>query len=93
VPSIQMISTAAISPAAANTFSAKQTFLNEVEMDGALNHDGTTVGFFGTTPASQAAAIASPTAPGVVYVQADAASLKTAIDAIRSALKNVGITL
>lgn len=36
-----------------HTFSAKQLFGDEVEVDGALNHDGTTAGFFGTTPAPQ----------------------------------------
>jgi hypothetical protein len=30
--------------------------LANIEIDGALNHDGSTVGFFGTTPAAQAAA-------------------------------------
>ncbi len=36
--------------------------------------------------------IASPTAPGAAYVQAEAASQKTAIDAIRAALTAAGIT-
>lgn len=36
--------------------------------------------------------IASPTAPGAAYVQAEAASAKTAIDAIRAALTAAGIT-
>lgn len=31
-------------------------FALDVELDGALNHDGSTVGFFGTTPATQASA-------------------------------------
>ena len=31
-------------------------FGGDVEIDGALNHDGSTVGFFGTTPATQPAA-------------------------------------
>lgn len=39
------------------------------------------------------AAIASPAAPGAAYVQAEAASAKTAIDAIRAALTANGITL
>lgn len=39
------------------------------------------------------AAIASPTAPGASYVQAEAASMKTAVDAIRAALTAAGITL
>ncbi len=36
--------------------------------------------------------IASPTAPGAAYVQAEAASAKAAIDAIRAALTAAGIT-
>lgn len=39
------------------------------------------------------AAIASPTAPGAAYAQAEAASMKTAVDAIRAALTANGITL
>lgn len=30
--------------------------LNDIEIDGALNHDGATVGFYGTAPAAQSAA-------------------------------------
>src|SRR3990167_1951226 len=46
---------------------------------------------YGVTPVVQAGAISSPTAPSVGYVQAEAASAKTAIDAIRTALTNFGI--
>jgi hypothetical protein len=38
------------------------------------------------------AVIASPTAPSAGYLQAEAASAKTAIDAIRAALTAAGIT-
>jgi hypothetical protein len=41
---------------------------------------------------SRASAITSPTAPSASYVQAEATSAKTAIDAIRTALASVGIT-
>lgn len=61
-------------------------------VSGALAHTGTTLGFYGKTPAAQAAAIASPNTQTAAYVQADVQSLKTAIDAIRVALQNVGIT-
>lgn len=44
-------------------------------------------------PGAQPAAIATPTAPSAGYVQAEAASAKTAIDAIRAALTGAGITL
>ena len=46
-----------------------------------------------TPPGTQPAAIASPSAPSAGYVQAEAASAKTAIDAIRAALTGAGITL
>ncbi len=36
--------------------------------------------------------IAAPSAPGASYVQAEMASLKTAIDAIRAALTASGVT-
>ena len=67
-----------------------------------LKADGTTVAFQsnatgtsvnGATPVARAAAITSPTAPGATYVQAEAAAMKTAVDAIRVALTNFGITL
>lgn len=38
------------------------------------------------------AVIASPTAPGATYSQAEAASMKTAIDAIRAQLTARGVT-
>ncbi len=47
----------------------------------------------GATPVPRAAAIATPAAPGVLYDQTEMASLKTAIDALRVALTNFGITL
>jgi hypothetical protein len=51
------------------------------------------IGFYGAVPVPRAAAVVTPTAPGVAYVQAEATAMKTAVDAIRTALKNVGITL
>lgn len=39
------------------------------------------------------AAIASPTTPSATYVQAEAQSMKTSVDAIRAALTAAGITL
>lgn len=50
------------------------------------------IGFYGVTPALRAAAITAPTAPSATYVQAEAAAMKTAVDAIRNALTNIGIT-
>ena len=50
------------------------------------------IGLHGVTPVVQAGAISAPSTPSVGYVQAEAASAKTAIDAIRTALTNFGIT-
>ena len=62
-------------------------------MNGVLRHNGAKAGFNGKTPVSPAAAIASPTAPSASYSQAEAQSMKAAVDAIRVALSNVGLTL
>jgi len=53
---------------------------------------GTLLGLYGVTAVARAAAIAAPTAPSAGYVQAEAAAMKTAVDAIRVALTNIGIT-
>lgn len=45
---------------------------------------GQKIGFYGVTPVIQSLAISSPTA--------DVNSLKTAVDDIRNAIKNMGIT-
>ena len=49
--------------------------------------------FFTGAGSAQGAAITAPTAPGAVYAQAEAASMKTAVDAIRVLLTNLGLTL
>ena len=36
----------------------RATFAGAVEMDGALDHDGTTVGFYGTVPTAQQTGVA-----------------------------------
>ena len=66
------------------------TKINPV-FSGDFSHTGTKFGVNGKTPVVKAAAITSPTAPSAGYVQAEAASMKTAVDAIRVALQNVGI--
>lgn len=38
----------------------------ELEVDGALNHDGSTVGFFGVAPATQHASIADPAGGAII---------------------------
>lgn len=41
------------STAAALTWALKQTFTGEIQVGGALNHDGTTVGFYNVTPVTR----------------------------------------
>jgi hypothetical protein len=51
------------------------------------------IGVWGhAVPGAQPGAIAAPTAPSAAYVQAEAQSMKTAVDAIRAALSGCGIT-
>jgi len=47
---------------------------------------------YGVTPVVQAGAISAPSSPSGSYVQAEIQSLETAINAIRTAIKNFGIT-
>jgi len=57
------------------------------QLDGAImGKTGGTAGFYGTTPIVQAAAITA------VTNTASGTELATAINAIRTALKNIGIT-
>lgn len=61
-----------------------------VEINGDLDHDGTNVGFYGTTPVAQAAAITKPSGGGTIDAEA-----RTAIDSIIDAIgatSGVGIT-
>jgi hypothetical protein len=44
----------------------------EVEIDGAMNHDGATAGFYGTAPVTQPAAVADATGAGDVVAQLNA---------------------
>lgn len=74
---------------AQHTWSNKQTFGGEIQVGGALNHDGTTVGFYGTTPATQAAAIADltdnsgGTANDTLQAMPDPADAPASADALR----------
>ena len=70
--------------AGAKTFSAKMTAGGEVEIDGALNHDGTTVGFYGTAPSTQPAANADTAG-------ATLAQLETEVNQLKAALRLLGI--
>ena len=46
-----------------------------------------------TSLSGRATTITSPTAPSATYQQSEAQTMKTAVDAIRTALTNIGITL
>ena len=91
----------AIGKDAAGT-SATTTVADEIKL-GTANHNTVALGTMKVgkgfaawgvaPPGAQPAAIASPTAPSAGYVQAEAQSAKTAIDAIRAALTGAGITL
>ena len=91
----------AIGKDAAGT-SATTTVADEIKL-GTANHNTVALGTMKVgkgfaawgvaPPGAQPAAIASPSAPSAGYVQAEAQSAKTAIDAIRAALTGAGITL
>jgi len=66
----------------AETFTMKVTFAGEIEVDGALNHDGATVGFYGVTPVSR------PSAYTQTYSTAD----KTHANATQVAVATTGAT-
>jgi hypothetical protein len=57
-----------------------------------VGRTGQPIGLYGVAAVARAAAIASPTAPSAGYVQAEAQSMKTAVDALRVAVQNIGIT-
>lgn len=59
---------------------------------GDFSHTGTKFGVNGATPVVKAAAITAPTAAGGTYAQAQITSIVTAVNAIRTALTNAGIT-
>lgn len=64
--------------------------VGDVEIDGALNHDGTTVGFYGKAPVVRAAA---PTAPaGGATVDAESRTAINQIIALLGAATGVGLS-
>lgn len=62
----------------------KAHIVGEVEIDGALNHDGTTVGFFGTAPATQRPA--NPDTSGATL-----AALETEVNELKQLLRDYGL--
>lgn len=59
---------------------------NNTTINGAIDHNGTTIGFFGTAPAAQPAAIAD--ASGGAIIDAEA---RTAINALLAAVRTLGV--
>jgi len=55
---------------------------NALEIDGALNHDGSTIGFFGTTPAVQAAAYTPSNVTAVRTYDANATTIHALADVL-----------
>ena len=78
-------------------------FSSNLEIDGALNHDGSTAGFFGTAPASKTTVAAlgaqavnpdapsNPTAAEHASTQAAITALQGKLDALIGALSNLGL--
>lgn len=67
----------------------------EAEIDGALNHDGTTAGFLGAAPTTQASTVAPVDASTIdgtwgAEEQAVLADLRTKLDIVVNVLKNFG---
>jgi len=62
----------------------KHLFDGEVELDGALNHDGSTVAFYGTTPISKASLDQQATT-------ATTTRLRSELSALQNALSNLGL--
>ncbi len=62
------------------------------QLTGPPAHTGSAVGFNGVAPVAKAAVIFAPNNPPAIYSQTDMVTMKTSIDALRVALKNIGIT-
>lgn len=62
-------------------------FGGDLELDGALDHDGSTVGFYAATPVVQASHISDPSGGGTQDSEA-----RTAINSILVVLENLGLT-
>lgn len=77
------------------TFTKKVYFKGGVDLSqGVITLGGTssTIGLYGETPVAQAGAISAPATQGGTYNQSDVQSIVTAVNSIRTALSNIGIT-
>jgi len=95
--STALVSSGTLAVTSTSTLTGKVTCSGEVEVDGVLNHDGSTVGFYGATPASQASVIADPSIATVsgsgddTTINNNFTNVETAIEAIIDALQAIGI--
>jgi hypothetical protein len=93
---------ALLNGAAGQAFANKVVFDGEIEVDGDFNHDGTNFGFFGTTPVGQQTTSVSQSTSvslsdgGETVARAQIEgllnSLGTAVNALKTALDNLGAT-
>lgn len=75
------------------TFTKKCSFVGGTSFNGgSLGSVGDNMSVYGVSPVPQAVAINAPSTPGGSYSQSEAQSAVTAINSIRNALKNFGIT-
>lgn len=82
-----------------NNSPSSQTFTKKVTLAGGISMNGNSIGssgdvlsVYGATPVVRAAGISAPATQGAAYVQADVESIVTAVNALRTAVKNFGIT-
>lgn len=71
-------------------FQTSQTIRKDLTIAGRLNINGN-VGFFTETPVGQQSAVSTVAVPSGIYVQAEAASAATAINALISRLQSYGL--
>jgi hypothetical protein len=75
------------------TFTKKCSFVGGVSFNGSsLGSVGDAMSVYGESPVAQAGTISAPSVPGAAYVQSEAQSAVNAINSIRNALQNFGIT-
>lgn len=75
------------------TFTKKVTFAGGMSLNGgSLGTSGDSLSVYGETPVPQASAISAPAAQGSSYSQSDVNTIVTAVNSIRTALQNFGIT-
>ncbi len=73
-----------------DNFSTSQTIRKDLAIEGRLNINGD-VGFFNETPVGQQTAVATVGVPSGIYVQAEANSAVTAINALINRLQAYGL--